>query len=212
VLDFGLARADTDASEAALTDSPTILVAATGEGMLLGTAPYMSPEQARGKLTDKRTDIWAFGCVLYELLTGHAAFKGDTPADAIAAILEREPDWTELPAAVPASIRRLLQRCIEKDPKRRVHDIADREDRDRRRSFRRDVVNHAGARGSRSHSVAKPSRPGRVRRGLCSRRVPDDSGCPLVPHVVHARDSRSSVPAAAGRDEIYEPSRCRRPD
>jgi Tol biopolymer transport system component len=125
VLDFGLAKADRDASGAELTNSPTMFVAATGEGMLLGTAPYMSPEQARGRPIDKRTDIWAFGCVLYELLTGRPAFKGETSADSIAAILEREPDWSALPATTPASIRRLLQRCIEKDPKRRVHDIAD---------------------------------------------------------------------------------------
>ena len=85
----------------------------------------MSPEQARGQAVDKRTDIWAFGCVLYEMLTGRPAFRGETVSDTIAAILEREPDWSALPAQTPASIRRLLQRCLEKDPKRRLRDIGD---------------------------------------------------------------------------------------
>src|SRR6185436_18373112 len=89
------------------------------------TAPYMSPEQTRGKAVDRRTDVWAFGCVLYELLTGRRAFGGETPSDAIAAILEREPDWTKLPPSTPPAIRRLLRRCLEKDPKRRLRDIGD---------------------------------------------------------------------------------------
>ena len=93
--------------------------------MVLGTAPYMSPEQARGQAVDKRTDIWAFGCVLYELLTGRQAFAGETVSDTIAAILDREPDWPQLPASTPSVIRRLLQRCLEKDPKRRLRDIGD---------------------------------------------------------------------------------------
>ena len=93
--------------------------------MILGTAAYMSPEQARGKAVDKRTDIWAFGCVLYEMLTGRPAFRGETLSDTIVAILEREPDWTALPAATPPAVRRLLQRCLEKDPRRRLRDIGD---------------------------------------------------------------------------------------
>jgi Tol biopolymer transport system component len=94
-------------------------------GALIGTAAYMSPEQARGLPVDKRTDIWAFGCVLYEMLTGRVTFPGDTVSDSIAKILEREPDWSALPAATPASIRRLLLRCLAKDPKQRLRDIAD---------------------------------------------------------------------------------------
>ena len=86
--------------------------------MILGTAPYMSPEQARGKAVDKRTDIWAFGCVLYEMLTGRGAFAA-TPSDTIAAILDREPDWSALPATTPAPIRRLLLRCLDDAAKRR---------------------------------------------------------------------------------------------
>ena len=93
--------------------------------MILGTAAYMAPEQARGKAVDKRADIWAFGVVLYEMLTGRAAFAGETVTDIIAAVVTRDPDWTALPAATPASIRRLLARCLEKDPKRRLRDIGD---------------------------------------------------------------------------------------
>jgi Tol biopolymer transport system component len=100
-------------------------MAPTLDGVLLGTAPYMSPEQARGKAVDKRADIWAFGCVLFEMLTGHRAFGGETTSDTIVAILEREPDWNALPAGTPASLNRLLQRCLDKDPKRRLRDIAD---------------------------------------------------------------------------------------
>jgi Tol biopolymer transport system component len=126
VLDFGLAKvfatqdSGTEASEVA-----PITKAGTVDGVIAGTAGYMSPEQARGKTVDKRTDIWAFGCVLYEMLTAQPAFYGETASDTIAAIFEREPDWNVLPSETPASIRRLLQRCLEKDPKRRMRDIGD---------------------------------------------------------------------------------------
>ena len=100
-------------------------VGGTQEGTILGTAAYMSPEQARGQAVDKRTDIWAFGCVLYEMLTGRVAFPGETVSDTIAAILGREPDWAALPATTPPMVARLLQRGLEKDPKRRLRDIAD---------------------------------------------------------------------------------------
>jgi eukaryotic-like serine/threonine-protein kinase len=126
VLDFGLAKAVvSDATGPDLSQSPTMTVNGTLEGAILGTAAYMSPEQARGKAVDKRTDIWAFGCVLYEMLTGCRAFPGDTASDAIAAILEREPDWTKLPAAASAPVRHLLLRCLQKDPSRRLRDIGD---------------------------------------------------------------------------------------
>ena len=101
------------------------MTAGTSAGVILGTAPYMSPEQARGKAVDKRTDIWAFGCVLYQMLTGRRAFCGETVSDTIAAILEREPDWTAMPAGTPPAVRRLLQRCLEKDARRRLRDIGD---------------------------------------------------------------------------------------
>jgi eukaryotic-like serine/threonine-protein kinase len=127
VLDFGLAKvmepfgAGSDAAQ----PSTLALRAMTQAGMILGTAAYMSPEQARGRAVDKRTDIWAFGCVLYETLTGHAVFAGDTLSDTIAAILDHEPHWKALPEHTPSSVRRLLRRCLEKDPKRRLADIAD---------------------------------------------------------------------------------------
>ena len=125
VLDFGLAKAGgVDAADDALTHSPTA-VGPTMQGVLLGTAAYMSPEQARGKVVDKRTDIWAFGCVLFEMLSGRRAFSGDTVTDTLARILEREPDWSALPPSTPPAVRRLVTRCLEKDPKRRLRDIGD---------------------------------------------------------------------------------------
>src|SRR5439155_6502605 len=107
------------------TNSPTLSMAATQAGVILGTAAYMSPEQARGKPVDKRTDIWSFGCVLYEALTGLQAFAAETVSDTMAAILGRDPDWQALPVATPASIRVLLRRCLRKDANLRLHDIAD---------------------------------------------------------------------------------------
>jgi len=114
VLDFGLAKAlDADPAAGDLTRSPTLTAAATRAGVILGTAAYMSPEQARGRSVDRRADVWAFGCVLYEALSGRQAFGGETVSDSIAHILSREPDWSALPAATPATIRRLLRRCLE---------------------------------------------------------------------------------------------------
>ena len=126
VLDFGLAKAaETAGASLDLSQSPTATVDGTREGVILGTAAYMSPEQARGQGVDKRTDIWAFGCVLYEILTGQRAFPGTTLSDTIAATLDRQPDWHALPAATPPSVTRLLQHCLEKDPRRRLRDIGD---------------------------------------------------------------------------------------
>jgi eukaryotic-like serine/threonine-protein kinase len=126
VLDFGLAKvAAGDGSTADLTQSPTVTAGGTEEGVVLGTAAYMSPEQARGKAVDKRTDIWAFGCVVYELLTGRRPFARDTISDTIAAILERDVDFAALPPTTPPAITRLLQRCLEKDTRRRLRDIGD---------------------------------------------------------------------------------------
>ena len=126
VLDFGLAKAlEGDASASGLADSPTVTAMATKSGVILGTAAYMSPEQARGKPLDKRTDVWAFGCVLYEILSGHRAFGKDTVINTLSAVLESEPDWRLLPDVTPAGARRLLRRCLQKDRKRRCHDIAD---------------------------------------------------------------------------------------
>ncbi len=126
ILDFGLAKVSGSEAPVAEADkSPTITGRMTAPGVVLGTAAYMSPEQARGRAIDKRTDIWAFGCVLYECLTGKRAFQGETVSDTMAQILKGEPDWAALPAGTPPSIRSLLGRCLEKDPRERLHDIAD---------------------------------------------------------------------------------------
>jgi serine/threonine protein kinase len=127
VLDFGLAKgADQSAASGSEgRDTPTVTAQGTEAGVILGTASYMSPEQARGRVVDKRADIWAFGCVLYEMLTGRLAFPGETTSDVIAGIITREPDWDALPAATPLHLRRLLARLLQKDPKQRVRDIAD---------------------------------------------------------------------------------------
>ena len=123
VLDFGLAKAFAgDASSEDIGNSPTLSMAATMQGVILGTAAYMSPEQAKGKAVDKRTDIWAFGAVLYELLTGKAAFHGDDVGDILAAVVMKEPAFDALPRNTPASIRVLLQRCLRKDKRQRLAD------------------------------------------------------------------------------------------
>jgi len=126
VLDFGLAKAlSDDASAQDASHSPTLSMAATKAGLILGTAAYMSPEQARGRPADKRADVWSFGVVLYEMLTGKQAYTGETASDILAKVLEREPDWTKLPATIPAPIIRILRRCLTKDVRQRLHDIAD---------------------------------------------------------------------------------------
>jgi serine/threonine-protein kinase len=132
VLDFGLAKAFAgDRANADLSELPTLEPGPTRDGQILGTPAYMSPEQVRGQEVDKRTDIWAFGCVLYEMLTGQRPFQspdrkgGGTLADIIAAVLNKEPEWAALPADTPPTIRTLLRRCLQKDPNRRLHDIAD---------------------------------------------------------------------------------------
>jgi Tol biopolymer transport system component len=126
VLDFGLAKAFAgDAGNDHPSNSPTLSAAATMQGVILGTAAYMSPEQARGKAVDKRTDIWAFGCVLYELLTGRQAFQGDATTEILAAVLREEPEWKALPVSTPTKIRDLLRRCLQKDASRRARDAGD---------------------------------------------------------------------------------------
>jgi eukaryotic-like serine/threonine-protein kinase len=126
VLDFGLAKAiEGDAASQEISTSPTISRMATQAGILLGTAAYMSPEQARGKSVDRRADIWAFGCVLYEMLTNKSAFTGETVSDTLAAVIKEEPNWAQLPAETPARVQVLLQRCLQKDPKQRLRDIGD---------------------------------------------------------------------------------------
>jgi serine/threonine protein kinase len=126
VLDFGLAKAlQEEIPDTNVFESPTIIRTGTQTGMIVGTAAYMSPEQAKGKRVDKRTDIWAFGCVLYELLSGQQAFTGDTATEMLASVLRSEPDWSLLRSTTPPQIRRLLRNCLQKEPKHRLRDIGD---------------------------------------------------------------------------------------
>ena len=126
VLDFGLAKVmEEKGCNSDPSSSPTFTSLATQAGMIIGTAAYMSPEQAKGKAVDKRADIWAFGCVLYEMLTGQRAFHGETATDTLAAVIRAEPDWAMLPPNTPSNVTRLLHRCLEKDAKKRLRDIGD---------------------------------------------------------------------------------------
>jgi len=129
VLDFGLARAyapeGTSGSSASLSHSPTLAAQGTAAGMILGTAAYMSPEQARGKTVDKRSDVWAFGVIVWEMLTGQRLFAGETVSDILAGVLRAELDWKALPAGLPPALERMLRRCLARDSKQRLHDVAD---------------------------------------------------------------------------------------
>ena len=122
VLDFGLAKTVGDSSKGPdALQAPTVTI----EGVVVGTVAYMSPEQARGLPVDKRTDVWAFGCVLYEMLSGRKPFPGQTQSDVMASVLQRSPEWDALPAGLPGPVLRLLHRCLEKDPKLRLRDMGD---------------------------------------------------------------------------------------
>jgi serine/threonine protein kinase/Tol biopolymer transport system component len=154
VLDFGLACAVSGGSSPALAHSPTVTAVGTRHGVLLGTAAYMSPEQARGRAIDRRTDIWAFGCVLYEMLTGRSAFGGDGVTDVLANVIKGDADWTALPRDTPPALRVCVERCLQKDLRQRFHDIADVRlamegafaiaDADRRQSTPSTRLSHAG--------------------------------------------------------------------
>lgn len=152
ILDFGLAKAFKPDSAQLIEESnaPTAAFHATETGLVFGTAPYMSPEQLRGKVVDRRTDIWAFGCVVYEVLTGRMPFRGDSVSDTVAAILNAEPDWQELPSGTPAFLRRLIRRCLQKDAHNRLQSIGD-------------------ARVEIEEALAHPQEPGTERVAVSSR-------------------------------------------
>ena len=125
VLDFGLAKALNPGTDSAVQAATFSSPAMTRAGIILGTAAYMSPEQARGRAVDARTDIWAFGCVLFEMITGRRPFDGETVTDILGAIVHKEPEWGLLPGTLPESLRRVLERCLAKDQKQRLRNIAD---------------------------------------------------------------------------------------
>src|SRR5688572_24928610 len=128
VLDFGLAKAfaaDAESAASGVSNSPTLTARSTQVGMILGTAAYMSPEQAKGRPVDRRADVWAFGVVFFEMLAGRRAFEGDDVSDVLASVLKMEPEWSALPADLPGPVRRLLRRCLEKDPKKRLRDVGE---------------------------------------------------------------------------------------
>ena len=231
MLDFGLAKLSdptassgqddaTRASEALTVTSPAMM---TGVGVLLGTASYMSPEQARGMPVDSRTDIWAFGCVLHEMLGGRRTFTGQTISDTIAKILEREPDWRALPDSTPDRIRRLLRRCLQKDVQRRLDDIADarseiekaRAARDARRGSSRSRSSSSTPRRSLSASGRVSSPPGgmppirQVRVSVLIADIRNDTGDPvfdraLEPIVKSALETSTFV-VALGRTHMGVP-------
>src|SRR3989442_878457 len=126
VLDFGLAKVrEAEAQASDLSNSPTLMTARSAPGIILGTAAYMSPEQAKGQEANRTSDVWAFGCVLYEMLTGRPPFEGDTVSELVPGILKADPDWSRLPAETPENIRRLLRRCLHKDRRPRLQHIGD---------------------------------------------------------------------------------------
>ena len=200
VLDFGLAKAmePTGARSSNVSQSPTITTPAmTQAGMILGTAAYMSPEQARGLAVDKRTDVWAFGCVLYEMLTGRPAFPGTTAHDVLARVIEREPEWSRLPVGLPPRLLEILRQCLEKDPKSRRRDIGDvRLEIDRAQA----LVRATRAAGRKRAETCTATRVGRLRRRTrgClgwQRSVRDEAACPTrdAPRRQHARDAGPHV-------------------
>jgi len=194
VLDFGLAKAmDPTPDSGAILDlsrSPTISTGGTRAGVILGTAAYMSPEQARGKAVDKRADIWAFGCVVYEMLTGRIAFPGETLSDTIVSILDRAPDWSAMSSDIPGIVVKLVRRCLEKDPRQRLRDIGDA------RHDLKEAFNQA-----EHHIVAEPARP-RSRR-VEFQRLTDIEGLKEAPAVSHDGKMVAFVAAVAGTRHIW---------
>ena len=182
VLDFGLAKSQIDPTASDISNSPTVAVEGTRDGVILGTAAYMSPEQARGRAVDKRTDVWSFGCVLFEMLTGAKAFNGETTSDLIAAILDTQPDYSKLPVATPPAIRRLIQCCLEKDVRKRLRDVADG-----RADIDDELTGHAAA------PAAAPS-ASPLRRGMAATAVVLAIGGPSIGWYAARRAAESAAP------------------
>ena len=207
VLDFGLAKAQSAFGDPDATESPTGLAPdATEPGMILGTPEYMSPEQARGRPLDRRTDIWSFGCILFEMLTGRRPFGGATPPDALASILTREPEWEALPASTPQRIHDLLERCLEKDPERRLRDAADA-----RWELERELPEAASSTHGRSRSGATPGRrralsPALVVAALAALLLAGAAAW-LVRRPAAAPEPAATPPAAATPSLVVLPSR-----
>jgi eukaryotic-like serine/threonine-protein kinase len=147
ILDFGIARVWSTDTAVDTANSPTMLGGSTDAGIILGTAAYMSPEQARGRVVDKRADIWAFGCILYEMLVGKAVFTGESTTDILADVVKADPDWTRLPPATPPRVIEVLRRCLQKNPKDRLRDIADA----------RYEIEHAGQPAAHATADAPPA-------------------------------------------------------
>jgi len=184
VLDFGLAKAfEAETSKADLSQSPTLSMAATNAGVILGTAAYMSPEQAKGMNVDRRTDIFSFGAVLYEMLTGKQAFHGDAVSDLLADVLRGEPEWTLLPTDTPSAVRRLLRRCLYKDRTRRIQTATD---------VRNEIEEAKNEPEPNPTAVSLPVRQSRERLAwtvsvlaTCTSSLINRCGCHWVPRFVH---------------------------
>ena len=228
VLDFGLAKAwETDQSNPNLTQSPTLTAQMTRAGVILGTAAYMSPEQARGQEADQRSDIWSFGVVLYEMLTGRRGFRGDTVSDTLASILKDELDLGALPADTPRQVVRVLQRCLKKSPKERLHSIADARLDLRDALDAPDPISRDQERASRSALFGWPGLAGALlvgaavafgvtqlggERASATRATPIHASIPLPPEITWlgnpriARDGRFVVfTAATGAEQrLYQ--------
>ena len=194
VLDFGLAKAWTGdgvggTSSADLSHSPTLAHTGSAAGLVLGTAAYMSPEQARGRTVDKRADVWAFGVVLWEMLTGQRLFSGDTVSDVLAAVLTREPDWKALPASTPPGLRRLLRHCLERDPRRSACATS------QTRTFRPGGLAPAAERRRGNPSRGRASWPASANQVACGRAALTLLGV-LVGGLAARRMSPSLTPAA----------------
>ncbi len=190
VLDFGLGKGTAAASDTVMQDS-TITSDGTLPGSILGTAAYMSPEQARGAVTDKRTDIWAFGCVLFEMLTGSRPFAGDTWSDTLARVIEREPEWALLSPGTTPPLRRLVRRCLQKDARRRLRDIGDA-------LLDLDEALHSDAEPPGAVSVA--ARPA---RDVHLQRLTDSVGIAAAPAVSPDGKMVAFVSAAGGRRHVF---------